>query len=73
MAQQAILTPEEFEAYAIKSMTIKQIASLYRTYKNDFITVQAFADYLAVSDQEAQSASSSWADLLTNWAFKLYI
>lgn len=54
MAQQAILTPEEFEAYAIKSMTIKQIASLYRTYKNDFITVQAFADYLAVSDENAE-------------------
>lgn len=48
------LTTEEFEAYSIKSMTIKQLASLYRTYKNDFITVQAFADDMAVSDENAE-------------------
>lgn len=48
------MTTEQFEAYSIKLLTVKQLASLYRTYKNDFITVQAFADHMAVSGENAE-------------------
>lgn len=37
----------------IEDITLCQVAKMYRDWLNNFLTVQAFADYYNISDEDA--------------------